>query len=138
MCAVLIIPQALFDEMLAHLRGDLTQERCGLLAGVDGWVTRVLPVPNSLGSPWAYRMDGPEFIAAMKACDFEPLAIYHSHPSGPPTPSSTDVAEATYPDSYYVIVSFHVQPPSVRAFRIVAERVSEVEITNDERRVLRR
>lgn len=123
---VLIIPQTLFDEMLAHLRGDLTQERCGLLAGEDGRVTRVLPVPNALRSPVAYRMDGPEFIDALKACNWEPLAIYHSHVAGPPIPSATDLAEATYPDSIYVIVSFHVKPPSVRAFRIVAGQVTEV------------
>ncbi len=124
----MVIPRTLFNDMLAHLRGDLTQERCGLLAGEDGRVTRVLPVPNSLGSPWAYRMDGPEFIAAMTACDFEPLAIYHSHLAGPSTPSPTDVAEAYYPDSSYVIVSFHVEPPSVRAFRIVGGRVNEVDV----------
>jgi proteasome lid subunit RPN8/RPN11 len=123
---VLTIPQTSFDEMLAHLRGDLTEERCGLLAGEDGRVTRVLPVPNALRSPVAYRMDGPEFIAAMAACDFEPLAIYHSHLAGPPIPSATDVAEATYPDSIYVIVSFHIEPPSVRAFRIVAGQVTGV------------
>ena len=125
---MLVIPRTLFDEMLAHLRGDLTQERCGLLAGENGHVTRVLPVPNSLGSPWAYRMDGPEFVTAMTACDFEPLAIYHSHLSGPPTPSPTDVAEAYYPDSFYVIVSFHVEPPSVRAFRIARQQAQEVEV----------
>ncbi len=125
---MLIIPQTLIDEMLAHLRGDLTRERCGLLAGSEGRATRVLPVPNALDSPWAYRMDGPEFIAAMKACDFEPLAIYHSHLAGPPTPSATDVGEATYPDSIYVIVSFHVEPPNVRAFRIAAGHVVEVDV----------
>lgn len=114
--------------MLAYLRGDLSQERCGLLAGADDRVSRVLPVPNSLRSPTAYRMDGPEFIAAMRACDFEPLAIYHSHPNGPDAPSPTDLAEATYPDARYVIVSFRAEPPSVRAFAIAHGRASEVEI----------
>ncbi|HLF27830.1 MAG TPA: M67 family metallopeptidase [Anaerolineae bacterium] len=125
---MLIMSQAQYEEMLAHLRGDLTQERCGLLAGETGRVLRVLPVPNSLRSPWAYRMDGPEFIEAMRACNFEPLAIYHSHPVGPPTPSATDVAEATYPDSIYVIVSFGEEPPGARAFRIAGGQVSEVEL----------
>ena len=115
--------------MLAHLRSDRSQELCGLLAGEGRRVTRVLPVPNSLRSPYAYRMDGPEFVAAMKVCDFEPLGIFHSHLAGPPTPSAMDVAEATYPDSYYVIVSFHAEPPSVRAFRIADRRVAEVGIT---------
>ncbi|HEY4688714.1 MAG TPA: M67 family metallopeptidase [Anaerolineae bacterium] len=127
--------QAQFDEMLAGARSDRAQEMCGLLAGRDGRVTRVLPVPNSLRSPVAYRMDGPEFVEAMKACDFEPLAIYHSHPHGPAVPSPTDVAEALYPDSIYVIISFVVEPPSVRAFRIVRGEVSEVGIKVDEGRM---
>jgi proteasome lid subunit RPN8/RPN11 len=125
---VLIIPQPRLDEMLAHVSSNRTQEMCGLMAGDGHRVTRVLPVPNSLGSPWAYQMDGPEFVDAMKACEFEPLTIFHSHLSGPPTPSLTDVAQALYPDSFYIIVSFHVEPPSVRAFRIAGGRVDEVEI----------
>ena len=123
----LVIPGDLFDEMLAHLRGDLTQERCGLLVGDRDRVARVLPIPNALRSPVRYFMDGQELADALLAYG-EPLAIYHSHPFGPPTPSPTDVAEATYPDSYYVIVSFHVEPPSVRAFRIAEGEVTEAQL----------
>jgi len=121
----LVIPQHLFDEMLAHLRGDLSQERCGLLVGDGEGATRVLPVPNALRSPARYFMDGQELADALLTYG-EPLAIYHSHLSGPAIPSPIDVAEATYPDSYYVIVSFHVEPPSVRAFRIRGGRAVEV------------
>jgi proteasome lid subunit RPN8/RPN11 len=123
----LVIPRDLFDEMLAHLRGDLTQERCGLLVGDGDRVARVLPIPNALRSATRYFMDGQELADALLAYG-EPLAIYHSHPFGPPIPSPTDVAEATYPDSYYVIVSFHVEPPSARAFRIVAGEVTEARL----------
>ena len=125
---MLILPLDRYAEMESYLRADLSQERCGLLAGVDGRVALVLPVPNSLGSPYAYRMDGPEFVEALKACDWEPLAIFHSHVSGPPVPSPIDVAQATYPDSYYIVVSFHVQPPTVRAFSIVRGQVAEVDV----------
>ncbi|HET7090332.1 MAG TPA: M67 family metallopeptidase [Anaerolineae bacterium] len=127
----LVIPEDLFDEMLAHLRGDPTQERCGLLVGDGDRVARVLPIPNALRSPARYFMDGQELADALLAYG-EPLAIYHSHLSGPPTPSPTDVAEATYPDSYYVIVSFHVEPPSARAFRIRDGQVAEVELRIDQ------
>ncbi len=123
----LVIPGDLIDEMLAHLRGELTQERCGLLVGDGDRVARVLPIPNALRSPVRYFMDGQELADALLTYG-EPLAIYHSHPFGPPTPSPTDVAEATYPDSYYVIVSFHVEPPSVRAFRIVEGEVTEAQL----------
>jgi proteasome lid subunit RPN8/RPN11 len=111
--------RAQLEQMIAQARADAPLETCGLLAGRDGRVTRVLPVPNILRSRVAYRMDGQEFLDAMAACDFEPLAIYHSHPQGPPVPSPTDVAESYYPDSIYVIISLAQAPPSVQAFRIV-------------------
>ena len=91
---MLIFSPAQFETMLTHVLSDPTREMCGLLAGQVGRVDRVLPVPNGLRSPTAYRMDGPEFVEAMRVCEFEPLGIFHSHVAGPPTPSSTDVAEA--------------------------------------------
>jgi len=125
---MLIFSPAQFETMLAHVLSDPTREMCGLLAGQVGRVDRVLPVPNGLRSPTAYRMDGPEFVEAMRVCEFEPLGIFHSHVAGPPTPSSTDVAEAAYPDSVYVIVSLQSSPPSVRAFQIAQGQVTEVEV----------
>jgi proteasome lid subunit RPN8/RPN11 len=127
----LLFPKVLLDQMLAHVLSDPAHEMCGLLAGGAGQIDRVLPVPNALRSSAAYRMDGREFIEAMKACAFEPIGIYHSHIAGPPTPSATDIAEANYPDSITIIISLQVSPPSVRGFRIVEAHVTEVEITPD-------
>ncbi len=124
----LTFPRPLYEQVVAYVLSDLAYEMCGLLAGQDGIVDRVWPVPNALHSPVAYRMDGPEFITAMAACGFEPLGIFHSHPSGPPVPSPTDIAEAAYPDSLYVVISWQDMSPSVRAFRIIDGRVSEVKI----------
>lgn len=129
--AVIVFSTAQFDQMVAHVLTDPAREMCGLLCGREGRVERMLPVPNVLHSASAYRMDGPEFFAAMTACEFEPLGIFHSHVAGPPTPSPTDVEQAMYPDSIYVIISLHQSPPSVRGFRIVDRQVSEVEIITD-------
>jgi proteasome lid subunit RPN8/RPN11 len=126
--AVLAFSHSLHAEMVAYVLSDPTLEMCGLLAGRDGVVDRVWPVPNALHSPIAYRMDGPEFAAAMIGCDFEPLGIFHSHPAGPPVPSPTDLAEAAYPDSTYVVISLQTLPPSVRGFTIVEGQVTEVQI----------
>ena len=126
--AMLGFPRTLYDEMLAHVSSDTEQEMCGLLSGRARQVDRVWPVPNALASPTAYRMDGPEFAEAMIGCEFEPLGIYHSHPAGPPVPSPTDIAEAAYPDSIYVVISLQTPLPSVRAFTIVEEQVTEVQI----------
>lgn len=126
--AVLTFPRLLYDQMLAHVLAQPTLEQCGLLAGRDGVVDRVWPVPNALHSPVAYRMAGSEFAAAMIGCDFEPVGIFHSHPVGPPIPSPTDIAEAAYPDSTYVVISLQTWPLSVRGFTIVAGQVSEMKI----------
>ena len=126
--AVLTFPRPLYAEMVTHVLSIPTLEMCGLLAGQAGVVDRVWPVPNALQSPVAYRMDGPEFAAAMIGCDFEPLGIYHSHPTGPSVPSPTDVAEAAYPDAVYVVISLRTTPPGVRGFAIVDGEVDEVSI----------
>ena len=126
--AVLGFPRTLYDEMMAQVLSNPAEERCGLLSGLAGQVDRVWPVPNALASPTAYRMAGPEFAEAMIGCEFEPLGIYHSHPAGPPVPSPTDIAEAAYPDSIYVVISLQTPLPSVRAFTIVEEQVTEVQI----------
>ena len=127
--AVLTFPRPLFAEMVAHVLANPALEMCGLLAGRAGVVDRVWPVPNVLQSPVAYRMDGPEFAAAMIGCDFEPLGVFHSHPAGPSVPSPTDIAEAAYPDAIYVVISLQTTPPSVRGFAIVDGQVDEVEIS---------
>ncbi len=126
--AVLTFPRALYDQMVAHVLSDPTLEMCGLLAGRAGVVDRVWPVPNVLHSPVAYRMAGLEFAAAMIGCEFEPVGIFHSHPVGPPVPSPTDIAEAAYPDSLYVVISLQNPSPSVRAFRIADGQVHEVQL----------
>ena len=125
----LIFTPEQFDAMLAHVLADRAEERCGLLAGHANRVRAVLPVPNILHSAVAYQMNGREFIEAMVACEFEPVGIFHSHPAGPPGPSPTDIAQAAYPDSIYVIIALNQSPPSVRAFRIVAGSVTEVSIS---------
>jgi len=124
----LTFPPALYTAMMAHVLSDPTLEMCGLLSGREGVVDRVWPVPNAWHSPVAYRMDGPEFTEAMIGCEFEPLGIFHSHPDGPPVPSPTDIAQAAYPESIYVVISLQTTSPSVRAFRIVVEQVTEVKL----------
>jgi proteasome lid subunit RPN8/RPN11 len=127
--AVITFPRLLYVEMVAHVLSRPALEMCGLLAGRAGVVDRVWPVPNALQSPAAYRMDGPEFAAAMIGCDFEPLGIFHSHPAGPAEPSPADIAEAAYPDAVYVVISLQTARPGVRGFSIVDGQVAEVKIS---------
>ncbi len=105
-------------------------EACGFMAGNNGIVSRLYPVENVLDSPHAYYMNPTQQLEAMLDLEergLEMLAIYHSHPHGPETPSTSDIARATYPESAYVIISLaDKQKPSVRAFTIVDGRVEEI------------
>ena len=94
------IPRQHWDEMLRHIDRLAPLEACGLMAGFDNRVTVTIPVPNELSSPVRFRMEPQGQLAAFEQIDaagLALLAIFHSHPQGPPVPSPTDIAEAMYP-----------------------------------------
>jgi proteasome lid subunit RPN8/RPN11 len=130
---VLYMKRPLFQAMLAHLQANYPLEACGILAGTANQALRLYTIDNILASPVAYEMDPKQQIQAMielEAAGQEMVAIFHSHPTGPERPSPTDVAQAYYPDSVYVIVSLaDREQPVVRGFRIGNGRYHEVAIS---------
>jgi proteasome lid subunit RPN8/RPN11 len=97
-----------WETVTAHLTQHLPNEACGLLAGRDGQVQKVYLITNIDHSPVSYQMAPAELLQALNELDergWDLLAIFHSHPAGPPTPSPTDVSQAYYPDSAYAIFS---------------------------------
>lgn len=98
----------LWQQLLEHLLNHLPEEACGFLAGKDGKVSAVLPIGNNLHSPVRFEMDPQGQIQAMIWMEdqgLEMLAIFHSHPNGPPVPSPTDLAAHSYPDALCLVVS---------------------------------
>jgi proteasome lid subunit RPN8/RPN11 len=107
------------------------EEACGLLAGLENQVKMVLPITNELHSPVRYRMAAREQLEAFEKFDLaglELIGIYHSHPNGPNRPSATDIAEAFYPEAFYLIWSAHYGVWKCRAFRIQERQVQEVSL----------
>ena len=100
------------------------------MSGRDGTVTAVYLIDNILKSPTAYEMDPKqqaETMLAIEANGDDLLAIYHSHPAGPTTPSPTDIAQAYYPETCYLIVSLaDREQPTMRGYWIVDTAVSEL------------
>lgn len=128
-----IIPTAVYTQLLSHLKTCLPEEGCGLLASHNNIVQLHYPVTNIRHSPTRYEMDPKTQIEAFIDAEAQGMtvtAVYHSHPKGPSTPSATDIAEATYPELIYLIISLE-QPnaPSMRGFLIVDDQVSEVTVT---------
>jgi proteasome lid subunit RPN8/RPN11 len=66
-------------------------------------------------------MEPSEVIDAFRAMREEGLrlaAIFHSHPTTPPTLSEIDLREANYPDAALVIVSFAGGSPEAAAWTL--------------------
>ena len=88
-------------------------EACGVLGGTtDGHTPLALtlyPMKNILSSQVRFRMDPLQQFQVFKKIDaskMEMVGIYHSHPTGPDTPSIIDIKEAYYPNALYLIWSF--------------------------------
>ena len=122
-----------YDELLAHARDGTPEEVCGVLAGErdavsaatdrtrdddepdaerngHGPVNRVRSVhraTNVARSPRrTYLIDPEEQLAIMDGIEereHEVVGFYHSHPTGPPHPSPTDEARATWAGYSYAI-----------------------------------
>src|SRR5262245_44840527 len=111
-----------YEKMERHVRAHWPEEACGLLAGPDGVGGRVYVIENIRHSPVAYEMEASEQVRVMvevEAQGWELLAIFHSHPHGPPSPSQTDIELAYYPESVYLIWARDGQGAwQMRGFRI--------------------
>ena len=95
----LILSRAHWQAMLEHVDSHLPLEACGLLAGKQNRVEKVIPVQNQAQSNVRFVMEPYEQLQAFDWIDsqgLELLGIFHSHPAGPDTASATDVAEAAY------------------------------------------
>ena len=128
----LILLRSQVEQMIGHARAEAPLEACGLLGGENGRVESVYPAVNALQSPTRFQVRVSDLLDALTAIEShgwgpDPIAIYHSHPQGPEGPSETDITEASYPDSVYIIIAFPSRPqPSVRGYRIAERQVSEV------------
>ena len=126
------IPQALFDDIVAHALDEAPGECCGMIAAHDGEAVRVHRARNiAAAKPLAYEMDPMEQFKIHQAIEDDGLelgAIYHSHTRSAPYPSQTDVNLAFYPESLYVIVGVSGDEPEVRAFTIIERAIAEAEL----------
>jgi len=101
-----------WQEMLDHVDRQAPLEGCGLLAGREDRVEKVILVRNQAQSPARFVMDPYEQLQAfdwIESNGLDLLGIFHSHPAGPETVSMTDIAEAAY-EVVHLIWSRHDLP----------------------------
>lgn len=123
------VEAAVIDSMAEHARLEAPLECCGLLMGEAGRITRIRRMRNVAQSPIRYEMAPGElfeFFRDLRGSGLQHLGIYHSHPSSEAYPSTTDIAQAFYPDCTYFILSLlAADRPAVRAFSIMEGEVAE-------------
>jgi len=109
-----------WQAMLDHVKKNAPLESCGLLAGKNDRVEKVIFVQNQAQSPVRFVMDPYEQLNAFQWIEdneLDLLGIFHSHPAGPETASATDIAEAAY-EVVYLIWSPNQEHWLVRGFWI--------------------
>ncbi|MFE2994416.1 Mov34/MPN/PAD-1 family protein [Nocardia sp. NPDC059246] len=128
---MLVIRADLVEAMVAHARADHPDEACGVIAGPEGSdrPERFIPMINAARSPTFYEFDSGEQLRLwreMDAADEEPVVIYHSHTATEAYPSRTDIAFASEPNAYYVLISTRdPERHDLRSYRILEGEVTE-------------
>lgn len=123
-----------WNDMRDHVDCQIPLEACGLLAGKNDRVKEVIFVRNQAQSPQRFVMDPYEQLKAfdwIESNGFDFLGIFHSHPTGPETPSTTDIAEAAY-EVVNLIWSLQAETWELRGFWIEHGRVFEVSLLIEE------
>jgi len=107
------ITRPIVNQLLHHAQLSPDGEVCGLIGSRDGLPSHCYPVANIATTPRRlFAMDPAQQIAAMRDMRERGealFAIYHSHPAGPSFPSATDLAQANYPKTLYLIISLQTR-----------------------------
>jgi proteasome lid subunit RPN8/RPN11 len=116
--------------MRTHAASKAPQEACGLVAGRQGISAAVLPIQNVSSNPMQFRMDDKKLWDALqyfKRWGLDLLAIYHSHPNGPPVPSEIDLIQSTYPGVAHLVWTPKAASWTCQAFLLDNGRVAPIE-----------
>ena len=127
---VLTLTQDVYDDVLTHALDGRPAEVCGVLGGSYGeersHAVTARQVENVADSPrTTYHLDPSEQLEVMDDIEevgADVVGFYHSHPTGPPRPSPTDTAQATWSGYSYVIVSLSGEHPFVGSWRWTGDR----------------
>ena len=89
----------LIEQMHAETVAAHPRECCGMLLGHGMQISQVCSAQNVHPTPRTHFEIDPQALVdvhrAAREGGFQIIGYYHSHPDGPPQPSSTDAAMAT-------------------------------------------
>jgi proteasome lid subunit RPN8/RPN11 len=127
--SALVIPGAIYRELLDQAHKQAPIEACGILGGRGDRVEVFHPMTNSDHSADHFLMEPAEqfkVVKSLRAAGRRVLAIHHSHPASPSRPSAEDIRLALTPDVLYTILSLQGPAnPVLKAFAICEGVVTE-------------
>jgi proteasome lid subunit RPN8/RPN11 len=128
------ISRGAVQEISAHAQEALPSECCGVLIGSGSAIVEARRTRNLAESRTRFEVDPKGHIDARREArlrGLEVVGFYHSHPHSEPIPSDTDLAEASYPDSFHLIVRPLPEGANLRLFRLDGARFIEFELVVD-------
>lgn len=116
------LTEAQAQQIVEHALHESPREACGIIIGTGVQAQLIIPIPNKAANPLVnFEMEHAAFVKAMFQAEKtgqQLIGLYHSHPNSAPLPSQSDIAQANYPDTVYLIVSLQGTHPRLAAWDI--------------------
>jgi len=128
------LPKKILQNLLHHAQQNPEQEVCGLISCDEQQHYQSYPIENNAAQPSHFFNLEPQqhiqAVATMRENKQHLFAIYHSHPTAPAIPSSTDLDNANYPDALYFIISLNIKGVlEVRGYQLQQQQFVEVALS---------
>jgi proteasome lid subunit RPN8/RPN11 len=128
------IPRKITNQLLHLAQISPDHEVCGLIGSKNGLPSSCYPVKNTAElADLRFQLDASQQISAMTTMREQGeqlFAIYHSHPTAPATPSSTDLELAAYPEALHLIISLNTKGIlEMRGFKIDRKLAQEIPLS---------
>jgi proteasome lid subunit RPN8/RPN11 len=124
---LVVIPDAIRAELVAHASDEAPNECCGLVLMRDGVAVEYIRGVNKLASPYRYELYIDPFVWSEIDENVEQV-IFHSHPETEPRPSRTDRELAGLWSGRPFLI-YGLRLDDLRAWRIARDEVEEIPIT---------
>ena len=106
--SMLCFKRSQINQMIDHAKAEYPYECCGMIAGKDERVDKIVTMKNELRSSVEYSMDDAQIKSEIEKLDDEGhdlIGGYHSHPTTKAYPSNVDISKAIFPEIDYIIIS---------------------------------
>lgn len=126
------ISAQLLQQIIDHARQEAPRECCGFLAAKGEEIKAVHPATNCSPVDLEFQMASREIYELelrIRQDGHEIGAVYHSHPSGVPVLSETDLHHARFWMCDWVVVGLAEEEPDVRCYQVRGTFVQELPVT---------